>query len=72
MMKYTFEEGMEKLETLVSMLEKGDMPLEDSFKAYHEASELYKELSEMLDKGEARILEIMKAGERDITEELSE
>jgi len=71
-MKYTFEEGMEKLETLVSQLEKGDMPLEESFKAYHEASALYKELSEMLDKGEARIIEIMKSGEKDITEEIAE
>ena len=41
-MKYTFEEGMEKLEALVSRLEKGDMALEDSFKAYHEASALYR------------------------------
>lgn len=71
-MRYTFEEGMEKLEALVAMLEKGDMDLEESFKAYHEASALYKELSAMLDKGEARIIEIMKSGEKDITEEITE
>ncbi|MBQ1257078.1 MAG: exodeoxyribonuclease VII small subunit [Clostridia bacterium] len=70
-MKYTFEEGMEKLEALVLRLEKGDMDLEESFKAYHEASALYKELSGMLDEGEARIIEIMKSGEKDITEEIS-
>lgn len=71
-MKYTFEEGMERLEALVSRLEKGDMALEDSFKTYHEASELYKELSALLDDGEARIMQIMKDGEKDITEEISE
>ena len=27
---------------------------------------------EMLDKGEARIIEIMKSGEKDITEEIAE
>ncbi len=69
-MKYTFEEGMEKLEKLVTELEAGTLALEDAFKAYHEASELYKSLSEMLDQGEAKILEIMKAGQKDITEEV--
>ena len=69
-MKYTFEEGMEKLEAIVSRLEKGDMPLEESFEAYHEASALYKALEEMLNKGEARIAEIMKSGDKDITEEV--
>ena len=71
-MKYTFEEGMEKLEQLVTQLETGALALDEAFKAYHEASELYKSLSEMLDQGEARILEIMKAGQKDITEEISE
>ena len=68
-MKYTFEEGMEKLEALVAQLEKGDMPLEESFTAYHEATELYKALTEMLDQGEARMIQIMESGEKDITEE---
>lgn len=69
-MKYTFEEGMEKLEKLVTELETGTLPLDEAFKAYHEASELYKSLSEMLDQGEAKILEIMNAGHKDITEEI--
>ncbi len=71
-MKYSFEEGMEKLEQLVTQLEGGALPLEEAFKAYHEASELYKSLSEMLDQGEAKILEIMKAGQKDITEDVLE
>lgn len=71
-MKFTYEEGMEKLENLLSRLEKGDMPLEESFQAYHEASEIYKQLHEMLDAGEARIFEIMKNGMKDITEEVKE
>lgn len=68
-MKFTYEEGMEKLEALLARMEKGDMPLEESFQAYHEANEIYKKLNEMLDAGEAKIFEIMKEGKKDITEE---
>lgn len=72
-MKFTYEEGMERLEMLLSRLEKGDMPLEESFQAYHEANEIYVKLNQMLDAGEARVLELMKNGEKkDITEEIGE
>ena len=37
-----------------------------------EATASFKELSGMLDEGEARIIEIMKSGEKDITEEVQE
>ena len=72
MTKFTYEEGMEKLEALVNALESGNMKLEESFEAYREATELYKKLQKMLDEGEARIIEIMNAGEKDITEEVQE
>ena len=72
MTKFTYEEGMEKLEALVTALESGSMKLEESFEAYKEATELYKKLKNMLDEGEARIAEITNAGEKDITDEVSE
>ncbi len=71
MTKFTYEEGMEKLEALVNALESGNMKLEESFEAYREATELYKKLQKMLDEGEARIIEIMNAGEKDITDEVN-
>lgn len=71
MNKYTYEEGMQKLETLIQKMESGTLPLEESFEAYQEAVELYKELSQMLESGETRILEIMDAGDKDITEEVT-
>lgn len=55
MEKIRFEDGIEKLEQIVSRLEKGDMPLEESFKAYEEGVGLGKALKEILDEGDARI-----------------
>lgn len=70
-MKFSYEEGMERLETLIQKMESGTLPLEDSFQAYQEAMELYKALNQMLISGEARILEIMNAGDKDITDEVT-
>ena len=50
--KITFEEGMQELETLIRALEQGQMPLEDSFKAFERAMELKKALQAMLDEGD--------------------
>ncbi len=59
----SFEEGMEALESLVQRMEKGDLPLEESFGAYEQAKELAKRLTLMLDQGEARMAELTEKGE---------
>ena len=64
--KYTFEEGMQELETLVQALEAGEMSLEDSFKAYERAVKLKAELGALLDDGDKRIRVLTEAGERTI------
>lgn len=69
MKKETFESRMEELEALVSALEAGDMPLEESFKAYERGMELYRSLDKMLNEGDARIRELTQMGEKEITEE---
>ena len=50
--KITFESGIQELETLIRALEQGQMPLEESFKAFEKAIELKNTLQEMLDEGE--------------------
>lgn len=61
--KITFEEGMQELETLIRALEQGEMPLEDSFKAFERAMELKKALQAMLDEGDRRIRVLTESGE---------
>lgn len=69
-MKVTFEDGMEALEKLVSRLETGDLPLEESFEAYERGVKLYRALEKMLDEGDARIRALTESGVEDITEEV--
>lgn len=64
--KITFEEGMQELEELVRSLESGQMPLEDSFKAYERAMELKKALGAMLDESDKRIRVLTEAGETEL------
>ncbi len=66
--KITFEEGMQELETLIRALEQGQMPLEDSFKAFERAMELKKALQAMLDEGDRRIRVLTESGERAMEE----
>lgn len=66
-----FEQGMEELEALVQALEAGSMPLEESFRAYERAMELYRGLEKQLDEGDARIRALSQSGESDITEEVT-
>lgn len=63
--KLTFEEGMQELEEIVRSLEQGQMPLEESFKAFERATILQKSLQKMLDEGDRRIRVLMENGERD-------
>ena len=69
MKKITFESGMEELEALVRSLESGQLPLEDSFKAYERAMELKKGLSALLDESDKRIRVLTEAGESEIAQE---
>ena len=62
MTKITFEEGIEKLENVVTRLENGDLPLDESFKAFEEGTKLAKTLKKMLDDGDKRIRELTDDG----------
>ena len=55
MAKANFEENMNKLETIVADLEKGDLNLDDSVKKFEEGIKISKECNEMLEKEEKKI-----------------
>jgi len=67
--KLSFEQGMQELEELVHSLEAGEMPLEESFKAYDRAMALKSALEQLLDEGDKRILALTQNGEEELDAE---
>ncbi len=51
----SFEENMEKLEQIVTELEKGDLNLDDSVKKFEEGIKVSKECNKMLEEAEKKI-----------------
>ena len=64
--KLTFEAGMAELEGIVQSLESGQMPLEESFKAYERAVEIKDALGKLLDEGDRRIRVLTQGGETEL------
>ncbi len=62
--KLTFEEGLEKLEKLISNLEKGDLTLEESLYKFQEGMELTRHCRSLLTDAEYRVEMILQDGER--------
>ncbi len=58
--KHPFEQALHRLENIVSTLEQGDVPLEDSLKMYEEGIQLSKECLETLSKADLRIKQLTK------------
>ena len=50
-----FENAMARLETIVSDLEKGDLPLDESLKIFEEGIRLSKTCLKMLDEAERKV-----------------
>ena len=61
--KFTFESGMDELETLVRGLESGSLPLEESFQAFERGMALKKRLEALLEEGDKRIRVLTESGE---------
>lgn len=69
---FSFEEGMAELEALVAALEKGEMTLDESFKAYEKGVILASKLKDTLDQGEKRIQMLTESlNKTDITDEVT-
>lgn len=58
MEKLTYEKAMKRLEEIVSLLENGQVPLEESIKLYEESAKLSAYCSELLNKAELKIKEL--------------
>ena len=63
MENFTFESGMDELETLVRDLESGSLPLEASFQAFERGMALKKRLEALLEEGDKRIRVLTESGE---------
>jgi exodeoxyribonuclease VII small subunit len=58
----SFEDSLERLETLVAKLEEGEVPLEESLQAYVEGTRLVRACLDRLDRAEATILKLSEEG----------
>ena len=58
--KVTFEEALEKLETVVEELEQQEVPLDKLIQYYKEGMELVKLSNDMLEKAEKEMAEVLK------------
>ena len=58
-----FEEAMERLETIVSKLERGDLALDDSLEAFEKGASYVELCQKKLVSAEMRIEKIMKTKE---------
>ena len=60
MAKERFEDALEKLEKIVSRLEEGDIPLEESLKLFEEGIRLSRFCNQKLDEAEKRVEILLK------------
>lgn len=68
MAKIKFEESMQKLEDIVSMLENGELTLEESLSKYESGIKIYKQCSSLLEGIEKKIVILTKDGEENLKE----
>ena len=62
--KLSFEEAMKRLEEIVSHLEKGDIPLEESIRLFEEGSGLLALCSSQLEEAEQKV-SLLRRGDDD-------
>ncbi len=53
-----YEQNIERIQTILDLLEAGNLPLNESIALYEEAMELYKECREYIEKAEMEITKI--------------
>ncbi len=58
-----FERSMARLEEIVSLLERGDTPLEESLKLFEEGSALIRSCGSMLEKAEQVVVKLVKGAD---------
>lgn len=63
MAEIKFEEALEKLEKIVSTLERGELPLDDSLKKYEEGIRLSRLCVQKLEEAEGKVEILIASGE---------
>lgn len=58
--KKTFEESMTRLEAIVSALERGEAPLEESLSLFEEGTKLAAACAKQLDQAEQKVIKLSK------------
>jgi exodeoxyribonuclease VII small subunit len=56
----TFEESLKQLESIVTQLERGDLPLEESIKIFEEGMRLSAQCKQDLDSAESKVQILLK------------
>lgn len=64
-----FETNLRKLESIVSRLEQGDLPLDEALKLYEEGICAYRRCHEKLKSAESRVAKLVETLEGELTEE---
>lgn len=64
--KKTFEERLQELETIVSKLESGEVPLEEAIAEFQKGMILSKDLQKTLQNAEKTLVKVMQADGSDI------
>ena len=64
-----FEEALKTLENLVSKLENGNIPLDDSIKTYEQAMELVRICNNHLDSAEGKVRVLVEGADGSITDQ---
>ena len=58
--KEKFEEALQKLEAIVTQMEEGDLPLEETLKAFEEGVKLARFCANKLDEAERKVERLMR------------
>lgn len=59
----SFEEAMQRLDEIVRLLERGDVPLEESLALFEEGSGLIAQCSKLLDQAEQKVVKLKKSSD---------
>lgn len=59
----TFEQGLERLETIAGQMERSELPLDELMKLYEEGMKLSRELTQKLDEIDGRMMEVQPGQE---------
>lgn len=68
--KLTFERSVERLEEIVSMLERADVSLDESLKLFEEGAKLLGQCTAMLDKAEQKVTLLENGGRKKSEDEV--